>query len=242
MTVQKPVLDYTALSERMAYLLVLRVGMAAMVLAWSAIRPEALGVPLQVLAGVASGYLVISALAEWSRRRAGRAGFWVFSGMLLLDGLFLAYAMYVTGGTQSPIRFLAYLHLVAVSLLGSYRTGLKIALWHSLLLFAVLYAQAAQLLPAVDVVPGRAVAFDSSTTWAIRCTRRMSSSTRWPSGSASGARSSWAHPASRRWSWPRAVPRLGHRRRSPSMRRCGGPGNGATSSCSSVWIRPRTRC
>ena len=35
-------------------------------------------------------------------------------------------------------------HLVAVSLLASYRTGLKIALWHSLLLFVVLYAQAAR--------------------------------------------------------------------------------------------------
>ena len=43
--------------------------------------------------------------------------------------------MYATGGTQSPIRFLVFLDLVAVSLLASYRTGLKIALWHSLLLF-----------------------------------------------------------------------------------------------------------
>ena len=58
------------------------------------------------------------------------------------------------------MRFLVYLHLVAVSLLASYRTGLKIALWHSLLLFVVLYAQAALLLPPVDVEPGRAVALD----------------------------------------------------------------------------------
>ena len=65
-----------------------------------------------------------------------------------------------TGATQSPIRFLIYLHLVAVSLLASYRTGLKIALWHSLLLFVVLYAQAAALLPPVDVIPGRGIEFD----------------------------------------------------------------------------------
>ena len=63
--------------------------------------------------------------------------------------------MYATGGTQSPLRFLIYLHLVAVSLLASYRTGLKIALWDSLLLFVVIYAQAAGLLPPVDVQPGR---------------------------------------------------------------------------------------
>ena len=67
--------------------------------------------------------------------------------------------MYATGGTQSPLRFLVFLHLVAVSLLASYRTGLKVALWHSLLLFVVLYAQAAQLVPPVDVLPGRGIDF-----------------------------------------------------------------------------------
>ena len=66
----------------------------------------------------------------------------------------------LTGGTQSPIRFVVYLHLVAVSLLASYRTGLKIALWDSLLLFVILYAQAALLVPAVDVAPGVGIEFD----------------------------------------------------------------------------------
>jgi len=153
--------DYAALSERMAQLLLLRVALAAMVLTWSVVRPEALGAPLQMLAMVSAGYLFVAAAAEWGRRRAGRSGFWVLSALLLVDGVYLAYAMYVTGGTQSPIRFLTYLHLVAASLLASYRTGLKIAVWHSLLLFVVLYAQAAELLPAVDVVAGRAIAFDS---------------------------------------------------------------------------------
>ena len=35
--------DYTALSDRMGYLLVLRLAMVAVTLAWAAIRPEALG-------------------------------------------------------------------------------------------------------------------------------------------------------------------------------------------------------
>ena len=153
--------DYTALSERMAYLLLLRVGLAIMVLAWSAVRPESLGAPLQALGAVTGGYLLAAILGEVARRRAGRLGFWVLSALLLLDGLYLAYAMYVTGGTHSPIRFLAYVHLVAVSLLASYRTGLKVALWQSLLLFVVLYAQAAALLPPVDVEAGAAIAFDS---------------------------------------------------------------------------------
>ncbi|MGH2456692.1 MAG: putative bifunctional diguanylate cyclase/phosphodiesterase [Candidatus Limnocylindria bacterium] len=152
--------EYTALSDRMSYLLILRVAMAAVVVAWSAIRPEALGAPFAGLVGVSVAYVLVASLAEMARRRAGRLAFTVLSGLLILDGLYLAYAMYLTGATQSPIRFLIYLHLVAVSLLASYRTGLKVALWHSLLLFVVLYAQAAALLAPVDVLPGRGIEFD----------------------------------------------------------------------------------
>jgi diguanylate cyclase (GGDEF)-like protein len=152
--------DYAALSDRMTYLLGLRLAFAAIVLAWSSLRPEALGASITTLAGVTGGYVIISAFVEWARRHTGRFGFALMSSLLLLDGLYLAFAMYATGGTQSPMRFLAYLHLVAVSLLASYRTGLKIALWHSLLLFVVLYAQAARLLPPTDLVPGREIVFD----------------------------------------------------------------------------------
>ena len=152
--------DYAALSDRMTYLLGLRLSFAAIVLAWSGIRPEALRAPFTTLAGVTGGYVIVAAFVEWARRHTGRFGFVLLNGMLLLDGVYLAFAMYATGGTQSPMRFLTYLHLVAVSLLASYRTGLKIALWHSLLLFVVLYAQAARLLPPVDLAAGREVVFD----------------------------------------------------------------------------------
>jgi diguanylate cyclase (GGDEF)-like protein len=152
--------DYAALSDRMRHLLALRFGIAATVLAWSAIRPDVLEAPVTTLAGITGAYLAASLLLEAVRRRAGPLRFTVLTGLLLLDGLYLAYAMYATGGTQSPIRFLTYLHLVAVSLLASYRTGLKIALWHSLLLFAVLYAQAAALLAPVDIAPGPGIEFE----------------------------------------------------------------------------------
>ena len=150
--------EYTALSDRMGYLLVLRLSMAAVTLAWAAIRPESLGASFPTLLAVTGAYVGLAALSEFVRRRM-RGGFMVMSLALLVDGVFLAYAMYITGATQSPLRFLIYLHLVAVSLLASYRTGLKVALWHSLLLFVVLYAQAAMLLPPVDVIPGAAIDF-----------------------------------------------------------------------------------
>jgi diguanylate cyclase (GGDEF)-like protein len=152
--------DYAALGDRMLLLTALRIGMAAVVVAWVAFRPELVGVsPLALVAGVAA-YVALALVAEPLRRELGRRGHVVIGLMLLVDGVALAAAMYMTGGTQSPMRFLVYLHLVAVSLLCSYRTGLKVALWDSLLLFVVLYAQAAALVPAVDVVPGHTVEFD----------------------------------------------------------------------------------
>ncbi len=152
--------EYTALSDRMGHLQILRLAMGAIVVTWAVLRPEAIGIDLAALSVVTVGYLGISLAAEFQRRRTDRFGPALLNGLLLLDGLYLAFAMYGTGGTQSPIRFLVYLDLVAVSLLASYRTGLKIALWDSLLLFVMLYAQAARLVPPVDVAPGVAIEFD----------------------------------------------------------------------------------
>jgi diguanylate cyclase (GGDEF)-like protein len=153
--------DHSALSDRMTYLLWLRIAMAVIVIGWALLRPEALGVSLGVIAVVSACYLVGAACVEVARRRFARFAYGLVTLALLADGLYLAWAMYATGGTQSPIRFLIYLQLVAVSLLASYRTGLKVALWDSLLLFVVLYAQAAQLIPPVDVAPGRAIEFET---------------------------------------------------------------------------------
>ncbi len=146
--------DYAVLADRLSLLLALRVAVGATTVAFAAAAGNGLGMPLATVAWLVAGYLVLAVVLDRIGHSAERAAFPALTVMLLVDGVFLAAAMYATGGTQSPLRFLTYLHLVAVSLLASYRTGLKIALWHSLLLFVVLYAQAAAMLPAVDVQPG----------------------------------------------------------------------------------------
>ena len=152
--------EFTSLSDRMSYLLALRVAMGVVVVAWAVFRPEALVLPLNALLGLTAAYLFIAVAGETARRWTSRLDYWILTGLLLLDGLYLAVAMYATGATQSPLRFLVFLDLVAVSLLASYRTGLKIALWHSLLLFVVVYAEAASLVAPVDVAPGVGITFD----------------------------------------------------------------------------------
>jgi diguanylate cyclase (GGDEF)-like protein len=152
--------EYTVLNDRMRHLFWVRIGIGFVVLVWAALRPELLGISSSDLAGLTGAYLSVAAALEFVRRRSVRFDHFLLSLLLLLDGVYLVAALYATGGMQSQIRFLIYLHVVALSLLASYRTGLKIAIWYSLLFLVLIYAQAAALIPAVDVTPGHDISID----------------------------------------------------------------------------------
>jgi diguanylate cyclase (GGDEF)-like protein len=102
-------------------------------------------------------------------------GLWLFGALLLLDGVYLAAASYLTGGSNSPVRYLVLVYLTAATLLGSYRTGLKVALWQSLMQLSVFYAQKGGFLdrfpnrPATDSEWYRLVAFVVAL-WALTLT------------------------------------------------------------------------
>ncbi|MDQ3981652.1 MAG: sensor domain-containing diguanylate cyclase, partial [Actinomycetota bacterium] len=150
----------------------LRAALALVVLASATFAARVIGAGLDELLLVTVGYLVLSATGEGLRRAGRTRGLVTVGGMLLVDGLFLAWVLYLTGGTQSPLRFLVYVHLIAVTLLASYRTGLKIALWHSLLFFAVFYAQVSGIVPQIDsgaeaAVTSRPSAFNVMAFWLV---------------------------------------------------------------------------
>jgi diguanylate cyclase (GGDEF)-like protein len=134
----------------MGYLQALRVGFAVVVLASGLLAQNVIGASLADLALFTAAYLLLSATAEGLRRAGRGRGLGVVGGMLIADGLYLAWVLYSTGGNDSSLRFLVYLHIIGVTLLASYRTGLKIALWHSLLFFVSFYAQAAEIIDPVD--------------------------------------------------------------------------------------------
>ena len=146
--------EVVSLTERLGRLQALRVAFVFVVLAGASLGFDVSAPIRRELWLVGGGYLAAVAVTELVRRRSRRSSLSTLATMLLLDGAYLAWAGYLTGGTQSPLRFLLYVHLVAVTLLASYRTGLKIALWHSLLAIVVLYAQAAELIPARESAPG----------------------------------------------------------------------------------------
>ena len=142
--------EFVSLTERMGFLHGLRAGFAVVALTFVALMSRDLDASLTEVGLATAAYLSLAAVAEFIRRHDKGRRVSVVGWMLLVDGVYVAWLMYMTGGTQSPLRFLAYVHLIAVTLLASYRTGLKIAVWHSLLFFVVYYAQAAGLVPARD--------------------------------------------------------------------------------------------
>ena len=143
--------EIASLAERMGYMQALRVAFVAAVIGSALAVPDLLGASIRDVIFVSAAYLVLSLLVETGRRRVNRRAIAVVEGMLLVDAVYLALVAYTTGGTQSPLRFLVYLHIIAVTLMTSYRTGMKIAIWHALLFFVTFYAQTSGILPQVAV-------------------------------------------------------------------------------------------
>jgi two-component system, cell cycle response regulator len=133
--------DLVPLRDRLTYLRVLRAVLAAMTVLYAALIPAPLEKSFTFIACVALGYVLLCWAIEGVWRLLDRPGLWLFGALLIIDGIYLAAATYLAGGEASPVRYLVMVYLAAVTLLGSYRTGLKVALWQSLMLLSVFYAQ-----------------------------------------------------------------------------------------------------
>jgi diguanylate cyclase (GGDEF)-like protein len=138
------VAELVPLASRLRYSQLLRVGMALLILGLSAVVPSVLGGYLRSLAPVTLAFLGCAAIGELAARLLPRRFMLVvFGALLIVDGAWLAYLTYLTGGAYSQIRYLMIIHITGVTLLASYRTGLKVALWQTLLLYGMFNAQQA---------------------------------------------------------------------------------------------------
>ncbi len=147
------------LAERYRWTALLRVAVIAVcVLLWY-LWPEARtggGEQLAVPALVMLGLVVLSSQAYRLGRRA------VLTGMtvgLLLDGCWLAWMFHLLSGVEGPIGYVVVSHVMAVTLLSSFRSGLKVAVWHLLLLITVIEAEAVGVIAGVPDAPFPTVPF-----------------------------------------------------------------------------------
>jgi signal transduction histidine kinase len=129
--------ELLSIGERARYLFWLRIALAAAPVAFAIVEPERLAVGLGIVAGASACYLLLAAVPQLLEGRGRTVVDPVVRGLPLLDGLFLGTAVAVTGGATSPLRYLAFAHVMAVTLLLSYRSGLKLALWHTMLYLLV---------------------------------------------------------------------------------------------------------
>ena len=169
---RRPVLaaagDLAPLDRRLGLLQLLRVGLAVLAAATAFALPDALADRGPQLAALGAVHVVASSAAELVRRRFHRRTPAVIGGMVLLDGVYLATAMALTGGPQSPLASLVLVHVVAVTLLLSFRTGLKAGLWHALLLFVSSWLQRAGVVPeGAGLTPGQAAVLGALALLAV---------------------------------------------------------------------------
>ena len=137
--------DLVPLADRIRSMHVFRGVLAAIVVAFAQLGWTRGVSPTDLSLGTVA-YLLASGASYAVWRLLRRRGLVLLSASLIGDGLYLAWVSYATGGTQSPLRFLVALHLVAVALLASYRTAMKMAFWHSLLFLLVIDGEQAGVL------------------------------------------------------------------------------------------------
>ncbi len=146
--------ELTSLSDRLHLLLFVRLFLGSVVLLAAVVLPK-LELSDLVLASAVI-YLGSTLLAEgihrlyvkWTKRR----GLTLVNGMLMVDGVYIALVLAGSGPSRAVFMFLAYAHIVSITLLIGFRTGLKIALWQSILLITTFYAGLAGLLP-LELLP-----------------------------------------------------------------------------------------
>lgn len=125
--------ELTSLDERLGLLFIVRLGIVILVVvgAWLASSVLVFD-PVQV-GPLSAGYLVVAAAAEWYRRSEWKGRMSFHRLMLPLDAVYLAIVCAPSGGPRSPLMLLFAVQLIAVTLLASERTGLRMAAWDTFL-------------------------------------------------------------------------------------------------------------
>jgi diguanylate cyclase (GGDEF)-like protein len=174
--------DLTSLDERLGLLLLVRLGMAAVVVLGSIFFSSELGITVSEVGPLSAAYVTFATAVECFRRRGWRGKLLIHRAMLPIDALYLAIVTAPGGGPRSQLVVLFSVQLIAVTLLCSQRTGIRIALWDSFLFVIIptlsLTGRIGQLLGASTVVvpPAAETALAIMGFWVVAvCTAFFSS-------------------------------------------------------------------
>lgn len=142
--------ELVPLAERTSVLQAFRLAMIAAVMLSATVWAPTVGAPPRALAPITAGYALLAASVEVVRRALKRRCLYLVGTLLLADAVWIAAVVARTGGPRSVLAVLVALHVVAVTLLASYRTGLKVAVWHSLLFVSAHYLRSTDVIRRYD--------------------------------------------------------------------------------------------
>ncbi|MEW1956569.1 GGDEF domain-containing protein [Kineococcus sp. NPDC059986] len=136
-------------SERVAWVLLVRLVVVALPVAAFWLLPSERTAPwshVVVPALVTGG---VAAVTSWSRLPR-RAAITLPGAGLLVDGLYLGWVLHCLHGLLGPVPRIAVVYVLAITLLASFRTGVKVTLWHSLVLVLVFEFEKVGFLPVTS--------------------------------------------------------------------------------------------
>ncbi|HSH62110.1 MAG TPA: sensor domain-containing diguanylate cyclase [Acidimicrobiales bacterium] len=139
--------ELVPLADRTGVLHAFRLAMVLTALGLVLMVPQFMWVSARSLMEVTAVYLLFVVSTEVARQVVQTRRLMLVGAALLADGIWICYVVTETGGPGSVLASLVVLHVVAATLLASYRTGLKIAVWHCLLFVIAYYAMSTGLLP-----------------------------------------------------------------------------------------------
>ncbi|GAA2522414.1 GGDEF domain-containing protein [Pilimelia columellifera] len=146
--------ELAPVGDRLRWMLRARSAFGALIIAMAATLSHFSGHQIHggpaVWLALAVGWPALTSLTLLVRDQGRGLVRFSLTASLLGDGVLLAFGWWATGALMSPVAYLVVLHGVAVTLLASFRTGVKLAVWHTILAWLVLEAVRAELLPGVE--------------------------------------------------------------------------------------------
>ncbi|WP_432510856.1 GGDEF domain-containing protein [Kineococcus sp. SYSU DK001] len=122
--------------------------------AWSDLVPPAL----------ATAFVAVG--TSW-RRLPRRLAITVMGFGLLVDGVYLGWAMHCLHGLTGPVPRIVVVYVLAITLLASFRTGVKVTAWHSLVLVVVFQFEQVGLLPSPSTAGSSHLRWHLLSLWVL---------------------------------------------------------------------------
>lgn len=129
--------ELTSLDERLGLLLLVRIGFVVLIVLGSLFASSQVVVGISQVGPISAAYLAIAGAVELYRRSGLKGRMLVHRLVLPLDAVYLAVLSTPSGGPRSPLVVLFAVQLIAVTLLGSPRAGLRTALWDTFLFILI---------------------------------------------------------------------------------------------------------